>query len=807
QSTAVNPFYEYENPSVYDVCLNVSNEIASDTYCEQVIVEGLASVYPNTAGNTGDATLTIYGGGLDSLSVIIIEKDGVPIEIQDTTFQISRDAIRGRLDLREQPLGLYDIAVETGAGNRYVLEDAFTIEEGTRPDPWVEVSGRNRILFNTPTTYTVRYGNNGNVDASVVYIWLAFSDVPDLEIEFTGVLFESPDLDIDSFVVQADLDPELLYISTDSVLGEPFQARVYPLIMPVIPANTVNEFNIKIKTPETLKIQSWTNEPIFQSSLNYEKTFDLDEDLSDFNFNALKCLSAIYTKTYIDEIPYLTNTEVNCIIQAHANNYLSLTTAVEKGLSPIASSSFNGKGIVSQLVFIVKTLKKCNVSLAEGDKREMADVVTQILLNELISIEGDSLLACLKPMCAASIIKPANQKNEQDCPQCGTFCANNIIENQVEAVSSLDPNKKDSPGGYTNKNYIKFRQTIPYTIHFENVDTADVPAHKVRVIDTLDAHKFDFTSFQFGSITIADTTVYPEKGHERLLMDVGLPHLDVVARIEANFDAQSGKLEWLFRSLDPVTLEEIEDPDVGFLPPNVSKPEGQGSVSFFIDLKDDLENEEEVLNDALIYFDANEAIETNVSSFTLDLGLPSSQVQALDYETYDTLIPLYWDGTDNESGVRFYDVYVSENQDTFYRWRTRTNQVFDYFIGEPGSTYRFFSIAVDSVGNEEVKEDWDAETNILVGTENIPQLVKCLTISPNPAKDDLSIQFYLEEAGDIQINISNLLGSHIKDIWRGRAMTGVNQFEAGLYGIPDGVYMVNVKVDGAIMSKKFVVMR
>ncbi len=110
------------------------------------------------------------------------------------------------------------------------------------------------------------------------------------------------------------------------------------------------------------------------------------------------------------------------------------------------------------------------------------------------------------------------------------------------------------------------------------------------------------------------------------MLDEGLPHLDVVTRIEANFDSLSGKLEWLFRSLDPITLEEIEDPDVGFLPPNVSKPEGQGSVSFFIDLKDDLENEEEVQNDALIYFDANNPFQTNISSFTLNLDLTESSV-------------------------------------------------------------------------------------------------------------------------------------------------------------------------------------
>jgi len=65
-------------------------------------------------------------------------------------------------------------------------------------------------------------------------------------------LFILPDVEKDSLLIDEETEPKLLYFSTDSVFGELFKARVYPLILPVIPANTTNEFETKIKTPETI---------------------------------------------------------------------------------------------------------------------------------------------------------------------------------------------------------------------------------------------------------------------------------------------------------------------------------------------------------------------------------------------------------------------------------------------------------------------------------------------------------------------------------------------------------------------------
>jgi PKD repeat protein len=803
ESEAVNPFHEYENPGVYDVCMIVFNEAGRDTSCQQVLVEGLAAVYPNTGGNTGDVTLTVYGGGLDSLSIILLEQDGMPILLQDTVIQIQRDAIKGRLDLRNSTIGIYDLVVETKTGNRYILENAFKIEEASLPDPWVEINGRDRILFNTFSTYTVRYGNNGNVDATIVPIWLAFSDTPDLEINFSGANLFNPHSDIDSITIIEDQNSPLLYFTTDSVLGEPFNARIYPLILPAIPANTVHEFNIRIKTTENIKIKSWVNEPIFQAGFNNQRSDNSDEA----NENIFKCSATVLAKNYENAfLPPLNTMEVNCIIDEYKKALLTIRNVQFEAFL----NTFTGKGtllkgnLLLNIGLIANTLRKC-VPQSAANKVELSQHVMNVLIGHYLS-DKKELRECREP--SPKVCEGVVKRIEEDCPQCGTFCANNISEKTIIAVSSFDPNEKDVLNGYTDKNYTFFRKTIPYAIHFENIDSATAPAHTVRVVDVLDAGKFKLSTFQFGSVTIADTTVTPEKGSYQMLMDIHLNPLNVVARVQASIDTLSGKVEWIFRSLDPVTLEEIEDPDVGFLPPNVSKPEGQGKVSFFIDLKEDLVNGDEVLNDAQIFFDANDPILTNVSSFVLDLGLPESTVEPLDVKTSDTLFQVQWSGSDEESGVRFYDVYVSEDDGNFERWRSRTSLTSDYFEGIDGKSYRFFSVAVDSVGNEEeIPDGWDAETYVTTPSEDIDLLETQWVINPNPASDELILNFNSSVSKPGFLEIYNSTGSKMYTQYYNDLRWRDNSQKIDISHFDQGIYFVVLHIDGRSHSRKLVIMR
>jgi len=82
-------------------------------------------------------------------------------------------------------------------------------------------------------------------------------------------------------------------------------------------------------------------------------------------------------------------------------------------------------------------------------------------------------------------------------------------------------------------------------------------------------------------------------------------------------------------SLDSATGGEIEDAFIGFLPRNVNPPEGEGSVSFTVALRDPPIHGLMVRNNASIYFDANKPVITNYYANTFDLKPPTSQVTSL----------------------------------------------------------------------------------------------------------------------------------------------------------------------------------
>jgi hypothetical protein len=67
---------------------------------------------------------------------------------------------------------------------------------------------------------------------------------------------------------------------------------------------------------------------------------------------------------------------------------------------------------------------------------------------------------------------------------------------------------------------------------------------------------------------------------------------------------------WRFSSLDPATLQAPDDPSAGFLPPNNSVSDGEGSVLFTIKLKAGLAAGTQITNRASVVFDVNAPIDT-----------------------------------------------------------------------------------------------------------------------------------------------------------------------------------------------------
>jgi hypothetical protein len=200
-------------------------------------------------------------------------------------------------------------------------------------------------------------------------------------------------------------------------------------------------------------------------------------------------------------------------------------------------------------------------------------------------------------------------------------------------VYAFDPNDKSASAGEGGNQAIDPNRPILYTIRFENVSTATAPALEVLATDAL-SPRLDWSTVEAVQTGFGDLIETPEAGDlplamERLVDDYRDDlNQQWIVRTIAEIDRQSGVLSWRLRTLDPVTLDYPTDPLAGFLPPNDAYGRGQGFVSFSAKPKPGLTTGTVITNAAIIVFDAEAPITTNIVTHTIG-GLTAQGSQSV----------------------------------------------------------------------------------------------------------------------------------------------------------------------------------
>lgn len=268
-----------------------------------------------------------------------------------------------------------------------------------------------------------------------------------------------------------------------------------------------------------------------------------------------------------------------------------------------------------------------------------------------------------------------------------------------------DPNAKDGPAGYGEPAFVGAQAPWLYTVYFENVTNAAAYARQVYVSDTLDPNldirTFRLREISFGSVTISVPT---NRSFYQTRVALPPPHpINVVADISAGVDLQGNRVFWTINAIDVNTGELVASAQEGILPPNDANHSGEGHVVYTIKPKAGAATGTIVTNKAVIVFDTNDPIETNPTRHTVDGAPPASAVAALPPAVSQATFDVSWSGSDDAggSGLRTFDVYVSDNGGPWQLWLGAVTQTTATYEGESAHRYAFYSIGRDNSGNVE----------------------------------------------------------------------------------------------------------
>ncbi|MFT5250441.1 MAG: hypothetical protein ACI93P_002183, partial [bacterium] len=654
------------------------------------------NIKPAKGNNQSFVSATITGLGFKNGSTVMLRKGGVEIPVNPIGQFVENRFIQARLDFSNgAPLGFYDVVVKGLDGSELVLPNGFEIIENEHPVYYADLIGMDTCRVNRWTDFTIVIKNESYQDVFGVPVNLAVAE--NVSVRLKGNYFTTTSSD------SIEVNPKnLTTIAVDSLGGQKFDGKVLSLVVPVLPANSEKKIFYSVFHPSVTDINpvsAWTDKAL------YVAPTDLDEQVE-------SCFSYVAGTMLASEI-----TDPNCVVESLVQQlsgieYVLSEEVYRQYLSGWGSGMHQGFG---------ESYLDLNAAL-DFVSVNCSDALVSIQKIFSIGWNGVSYEDTLKTICGTPFFpQPFDFKN-------------------LPVVGSIDPNDKTGPLGLFAAGILNNQEELHYRIRFENEPEATASAQVITIIDSLDAEVFDINKVVFTDVRFWNYDYHAQPGATFIDDKMDLrPATNLIAHISAK--VKNGVITWVITALDPLTMELTTAPSLGILPPNATSPEGQGSVAFSVGLKTPIPDNLEIKNKAQIIFDENESIETNTYYNLIDKIDPVSTVGVLPVQTEETTFYIPIDGFDLESGVLRYDLYASLNGAS-YNYVGSTNIDSVYFSGVYNSTYRFYSIAIDSAGNVENKStSAEAVVNIGEGTViNENELAIDLRLFPNPVTDVLNVE-------------------------------------------------------------------
>ena len=299
--------------------------------------------------------------------------------------------------------------------------------------------------------------------------------------------------------------------------------------------------------------------------------------------------------------------------------------------------------------------------------------------------------------------------NNNPCPPVGgsgrKFGVRWDKEKKMFILFTSDPNLIKGPDGEPAKAWVSVKDRMPYTIFFENDTTATAPVKYLKITSPVEP-KQDAATLELGSVGFNNFSFDVPPGNSFYYQRLDArDSMGLYIDMTAGYDIVTNNIFWEFQAIDPITLLPPEDPLAGFLfVQDTLRPEyGHGFVNFSIKPRQDAQTLDTIGARAFILFDQNDTIPTNIHTNTIDAVAPTSSIANLPDLTPDTVIPISYTGTDdpNGSGVKWFSVYVSDNNGPPELYLSNITVRDTVFNGLAEHTYQFYISATDTAGNVE----------------------------------------------------------------------------------------------------------
>jgi PKD repeat protein len=820
-SNLSNPIHEFGFGD-FTITQIVENGCNSDTATYFVEIKGVESFTPEQAGLGGDIAMIIYGGGFDENTTIELTNGSTTISpydavaVSNTEYNALLD-----FHLVETG-GFYDLIINIDGIAPIVIEDALFLNDAQYPECIATIEGPSDWRSNRNTNFNLVVENPGNINAKAVPVFLVVPNSVSVtflvENEYfrydtTQAFYYFDTINQTLYDINYDEVKDIIrgmrfeYMEVDSFNGQPFAARIYDLLIPNIPGNTTMSIPFRAISSSTgskqlkafaanLNIFGSPAAPQWYDQMENVGTMALDQayNIADESNNTwaqallgtakagrehLK-LTAQY---YGMKAGGLSSDEAFGRVygggQLDAANAYALKTAgevmVDRGISNMGSiDAANIAKMQSRSKHMAeRILKSSDVGMRNMRQKmqdrfldEIRDAATETGRREAlwkaykgINDANDSYEYLTKTLAFLESCPELKHLEEEILEEINSMLGQEEENTKpTNVITSTDPNAIYGPQGY-NADYIKNNRNAHYIVTFENVDTATAPAQIVEIYDTLDLTVLDAATFEFSHVVIGEDIIrFPSKRQQYVTEFDMRPDKDIIVRINATFDDSSGVAYWKFMSLDPETGDLIDDALDGFLNPNVNAPEGEGSVSYNVKVKANLSHNTAFTNRASIIFDDNEAILTNNWDNTIDDIAPVTQLSDDFDMVSDSSILIHFEGFDDGSGIKFYEVFISNDNETFIPYALSFGESIPFYRGSD-SVYYLYCIATDSVGNKQIKNTADIMV-MFSPTAVVQNLVEgeSVLVYPNPNKGAFFIQSKLKAAQNIRLQISDLQG-------------------------------------------------